>query len=125
MPVNREELPEDSDKAIEMLIEMGMVEVAGYDSVSNQFTYQITDRGRTEFPELFDEHMAHINQVAFDLWGKDIIEMKFDIDGVPMVILKDVEHTKLIMKTLQEDERFFLENLIYKYEQDQKDNGII
>lgn len=123
--MNKEELPEDSDKAIEMLIDMGMVEVAGYDSISDQFTYQITERGRTEFPELFSEHMAYVNQVAFDLWEKNIIEIKFDTDGIPMVILKGIEYTKLIMKTLQEGERFFLENLINKYEQDQKDSGII
>jgi DNA-binding PadR family transcriptional regulator len=123
--MDREEFPEDVDKAIERLIEMGFVEIAGYDSISDQFTYQITERGRTEFPDLFNEHMSYINQLAFNLWERGIIEMKFDVDGTPMVIPKDIEYTKTIMQTLEQDERFFLENLVYKYEQDHKDDGII
>lgn len=123
--MDREELPESADQAIERLVEMGIVEVVGYDAISDQFTYQITERGIKEFPELFQEHMSYINQVAFGLWQKDIIEMKFDTDGTPMVIPKDIEYTKAIMNSLEEDERFFLENLVYKYEQDQQDGGII
>jgi hypothetical protein len=38
-----------------------------------------------------------------------------------MVMPKDIEHTRSIMYTLPDEERFFLENLINKYEKDMKE----
>lgn len=112
---------QDLTNVIAQLIEFGALEILGYDSISNQFTYSITPKCKELFPELFEEHFKMINELAFKLWSKDLIELTFDKDGVPMVMPKNIEYTRSNIYTLPEDERFFLENLLSKYKKDTKE----
>lgn len=112
---------EDLSNIILQLIEMGALEIRGYDSISNQFTYNLTPKCQEIMPELFEEHFKMINELAFKLWSKDLIELTFDKNGVPMIMPKNIEYTRSVMYTLPEDERFFLENLLDKYEKDTKE----
>jgi hypothetical protein len=112
---------EDLSNIILQLIEMGALEIRGYDSISNQFTYNLTPKCQEIMPELFEEHFKMINELAFKLWSKDLIELTFDKNGIPMVMPKDTEYTRSVMYTLPEDERFFLENLLEKYKKDMKE----
>ena len=100
---------------------MGALEIRGYDSISNQFIYNLTPKCQEIMPDLFEEHFKMINELAFRLWSKDIIDLTFDKDGTPMVMPKDIEYTRSIMYTLPEEERFFLENLLEKREKDMKE----
>lgn len=111
---------EEYSELIQKLIDMGVLEVVGFDQKSNQFTYGITPKCQELFPELFDEHFKMINEIAFKLWNEGHIEMMFDKEGTPMVMIKDLEYTKNIKDSLPDEERFFLENLIYKHEEDMK-----
>jgi hypothetical protein len=112
---------EDLSNIILQLIEMGALEVRGYDSVSDQFIYNLTPKCKEILPDLFEEHFKMINELAFKLWSKDIIDLTFDKDGIPMVMPKNIEYTRSIMNDLPDEERFFLENLLYKYEKDTKE----
>ena len=112
---------EDLTSIISQLLEIGALEIRGYDSISDQFTYNITPKCQEIMPELFEEHFKMINELAFKLWSKDLIELTFDTYGVPMIMLKNIEYTRSVMYTLPEDERFFLENLLDKYEKDMKE----
>jgi hypothetical protein len=112
---------EDLSNIILQLIEMGALEIRGYDSISNQFTYNLTPKCQEIMPELFEEHFKMINELAFKLWSKDLIELTFDKNGIPMVIPKNTEYTRSVMYTLPEDERFFLENLLEKHEKEMKE----
>ena len=112
---------EDLSNIILQLIEMGALEIRGYDSISNQFIYNLTPKCQEIMPDLFEEHFKMINELAFRLWSKDIIDLTFDKDGTPMVMPKDIEYTRSIMYTLPEEERFFLENLLEKREKDMKE----
>ena len=112
---------EDLSNLILQLIEMGALEVRGYDSISNQFIYNLTPKCQEIMPDLFEEHFKMINELAFKLWSKDLIELTFDKNGIPMVMPKDTEYTRSVMYTLPEDERFFLENLLDKYKKDMKE----
>ncbi len=112
---------EDLSNLILQLIEMGALEVRGYDSISNQFIYNLTPKCQEIMPDLFEEHFKMINELAFRLWNKDIIDLTFDNNGIPMVMPKDIEYTKSIMYSLPEDERFFLENLLAKRQNDTKE----
>ncbi len=112
---------EDLSNIILQLIEMGALEIRGYDSISNQFTYNLTPKCQEIMPELFEEHLKMINELAFKIWSKDLIELTFDKNGVPMIMPKNIEYTRSVMYTLPEDERFFLENLLDKYEKDTKE----
>ena len=111
---------EEYNSMIQKLIDIGVLELVGFDEKSGQFTYGLTPKCQELMPELFDEHFKMINELAFKLWNDGIIEMVFDGDGVPMVMVKDLEHTIKIKDTLPDEERFFLENLIYKHENDMK-----
>ena len=112
---------EDLSNLIMQLIEMGALEVRGYDSISDQFIYNLTPKCQEIMPDLFEEHFKMINELAFKLWSKEIIDLTFDKDGIPMVMPKNIEYTRSIMKDLPDEERFFLENLIQKYENDTKE----
>ena len=112
---------EDLTSIISQLLEIGALEIRGYDSVSDQFTYNITSKCQEIMPELFEEHFKMINELAFKLWSKDIIELTFNKEGTPIVMPKNIEYTRSIMYTLPEDERFFLENLLDKYKKDMKE----
>ena len=112
---------EDLSNLILQLIEMGALEVRGSDSISDQFIYNLTPKCQEIMPDLFDEHFKMINELAFKLWSKEIIDLTFDKDGIPMVMPKNIEYTRSIMKDLPDEERFFLENLIKKYENDTKE----
>ena len=112
---------EDLSNLILQLIEMGALEVRGYDDISDQFIYNLTPKCQEIMPDLFEEHFKMINELAFKLWSKEIIDLTFDKDGIPMVMPKNIEYTKSIMKDLPDEERFFLENLIQKYENDTKE----
>jgi len=116
MMINDEDYPD----IIQQLIEMGALEVVGYDAKSDQITYGLTPKCQELFPELFDEHFKMINEIAFKLWNQGIIEMQFDSDGVPMVMIKDLEYTINIKDNLPDEDRFFLENLIQKHQDDMK-----
>jgi hypothetical protein len=63
-------------------------------------------------PELFDEHFKMINELAFKLWNDGLIEMNFDKDGTPMVMLTQRAIDE--KEDLIDEERFFIENLINK-----------
>jgi hypothetical protein len=112
---------EDLTSIISQLLEIGALEIRGYDSITDQFTYNITSKCQEIMPELFEEHFKMINELAFKLWSKDIIELTFNKEGTPIVMPKNIEYTRSIMYTLPEDERFFLENLLDKYEKDMKE----
>jgi|694.fasta_scaffold39196_2 hypothetical protein len=112
---------EDLSNLILQLIEMGALEVRGYDSISNQFIYNLTPKCQEIMPDLFEEHFKMINELAFKLWSKEIIDLTFDKEGIPMVMPKNIEYTRSIMNDLPDEERFFLENLIQKYENDTKE----
>ena len=112
---------EDLSNLILQLIEMGALEVRGYDSISNQFIYNLTPKCQEIMPDLFEEHFKMINELAFKLWSKEIIDLTFDKEGIPMIMPKNIEYTRSIMNDLPDEERFFLENLIQKYENDTKE----
>lgn len=104
---------EEYQDLISKLIEMGVLEITGYDSISNQFTYNITPECEHLMPELWEEHFKFVNELAFKMWSNGLIEMSFSEDGVPMVMLK--QEAVDIKDTLPDEERFFIENMINKH----------
>jgi hypothetical protein len=79
---------EEYNNLIAKLIEIGALEITGYDSISDQFTYNITPECEELLPELWEEHFKFVNQLAFEMWSDGLIEMSFDKNGTPMVMLK-------------------------------------
>lgn len=111
--MNDFEREEKIDRIIEKFIEEGIIEMHGIDSYTGEFTYKLTSKAKEMFPELYEDHFAHVNQMAFELWQKGLIEMKFDEDSGPMVMLKDLDYINEIFPTLSTEERMFIENMLY------------
>lgn len=103
---------EEADFFMEMLLEHGLIEIYGIDPVTEDITYTMTEKCKELMPELFQEHMNHINQLAFDLWEKGYIEMTFDKDGTPMVMLKDLDYEKDVFPSINYEEINFIQNML-------------
>jgi hypothetical protein len=104
---------EEYNNLINKLLEMGVLEITGYDSISDQFTYNITPECEELMPELWEEHFKFVNELAFEMWNEGLIEMNFDKDGSPMVMLK--ADTVAMKDSLPDDKRFFIENMLNKH----------
>ncbi|MFZ9242576.1 MAG: hypothetical protein ACO295_05130 [Sediminibacterium sp.] len=108
-----------TDKVINFLLEKGAIELVGVDKTGD-FVYCLTPKCKEIFPELFEEHFSHVNEIAFQLWQKGLIEIRFEEEG-PLVMLKNVEETKKILDTVDPEERVFLENMLRNH--DMENNG--
>ena len=111
-----------TDEFIAKLLEIGAIEIAGFDSKTEEITYRITPKCLELMPELFYEHFAFINEMAFALWNKGYIEMKFDDNGAPLVMLKEIDYYNDVFPYIDDEERFFIENMM---NMDQERDGII
>jgi hypothetical protein len=106
-----EEEKEYVNRFLELMIELGAIEISGYDSKIDSFTYTITPKMKELIPEFFEEHMKFINQIAFDLWNQGYVEIKFEDEG-PLVMLKEDIDYPAILDGLKDEERMFLENML-------------
>jgi len=106
----------EEEDLMSKMLELGLVEIHGMDPITNEITYILTEKCKELFPELFEEHMSHVNQIAFDLWKKGYIEMTFDADGVPLVMLrKDIDYYNNAFKEMNLDEITFIQNMLNHY----------
>lgn len=88
-------MDDTSKEIIDKLILSGAMQVAGVDSSTGDFLYQFTDKLKEVSPELYDEHVNHVNKQLMKLW-----EMGFlDID-----ILSDNPIVKITEKAIDENE---------------------
>jgi hypothetical protein len=118
MEDNEEMSSEELSEMIEYLIEIGAMEIMGYDSISDQFTYKVTPKCKELYPELYYAHYEAVGEMASQLWMKDVIDIVFtDGQTVVGVTPKQVEYIKENISTFSDDERFFLEVLLNHYEQ--------
>jgi hypothetical protein len=118
MEDNEEMNNQELSEMIEYLIEIGAMEIMGYDSVSDQFTYKITSKCRDLYPELYYAHYEAIGEMAQSLWMQDVLDIVFT-EGQTIVAVtpEQVSYIKDNINTFTDDERFFLETLLSRYDQ--------
>ena len=118
MENNEEMNNQELSEMIEHLIEIGAMEIMGYDSISDQFTYKVTSKCKEIYPELYYAHYEAVGEMASQLWMKDVIDIVFTegqtIVGVTPEQIKSIKEN---IGTFSDDERFFLELLLTHYEQ--------
>ena len=56
------------------------MEIMGYDSVSDQFTYKVTPKCKEIYPELYYAHYEAVGEMASQLWMKDVIDIVFNTE---------------------------------------------
>jgi len=109
---------QELSEVIEYLIEVGAMEIMGYDSISDQFTYKVTSKCKELYPELYYAHYESVGEMASSLWMQDVIDIVFtEGQTIVGVTPEQVESIKENINTFTDDERFFLEVLINHYEQ--------
>ncbi len=115
---DNEEFDEELTETIEHLLDVGALEILGYDSVSNSFTYKITDKCKEIYPELYYTHYEMVNEVAQDLWMRDIIDIIFT-QGQTIVGLtpEQFKYVRENINTFEEEERLFLESILSLYDE--------
>lgn len=112
-----EEFDEELTDLIEFLLEEGALEIFGYDSVSDSFTYKITDKCQEIYPELYNTHFEMVNEVAQKLWMDNVIDIIFTQGEAIVAVTKEqFDHIKENINTFEEEERLFLETLLTHYQ---------
>ena len=118
MENNEEMNNQELSEMIEHLIEIGAMEIMGYDSISDQFTYKVTSKCKELYPELYYAHYEAVGEMASQLWMKDVIDIVFtDGQTIVGVTPEQIKSIKENIDTFTDDERFFLEVLLTHYEQ--------
>jgi len=113
---NNEECDEELTGLIEALIEDGALEILGYDSIGDTFTYKITEKCKEVYPELYYTHFEMVNEIAQKLWMDGIIDIIFTQGQTIVGITKEQkEYIQENLLTFNEDERLFLESIISYY----------
>lgn len=115
---DNEEFDEELTETIEHLLDVGALEILGYDSVSDSFTYKITEKCKEIYPELYHAHYEMVNEVAQDLWMRDIIDVIFT-QGQTIVGLtpEQFKYVRENINTFEEEERLFLESILSLYDE--------
>ena len=118
MEDNEDISEQELSETIEYLIELGAMEIMGYDSISDQFTYRITSKCKDIYPELYYAHYEAVGEMAQSLWMQDIIDIIFtEGQTIVGVTQEQVDFIKETINTFTDDERFFLETLLSRYDQ--------
>jgi hypothetical protein len=118
MEDNEDISEQELSEVIEYLIEVGAMEIMGYDSISDQFTYKVTSKCKEIYPELYYAHYEAVGEMASQLWMQDVIDIVFtEGQTIIGVTPEQVEFIKENINTFTDDERFFLETLLAHYDQ--------
>ena len=84
-PENKDRIP-DEQTAIDYLMLNGGLQVAGIDEKTGEFLYTFTPKVKELMPELYHEHMNHVNNELMGLWEKGFINIDLMSDN-PIVTL--------------------------------------
>jgi hypothetical protein len=118
MEDNEDISEQELSEVIEYLIELGAMEIMGYDSISDQFTYKVTSKCKEIYPELYYAHYEAVGEIASSLWMQDVIDIVFtEGQTIVGVTPEQIDFIKETINTFTDDERFFLETLITRYDQ--------
>ena len=115
--MSNEEFDEELTEIIEHLLDVGALEILGYDSISDTFTYKITEKCKEVYPELYQTHYEMIGEVARDLWMRDIVDIIFmENQTVVGLTPEQFDYVKNNIHTFEnEEERLFLESILSYY----------
>ena len=86
-PDGKNMIPEEQD-AIEFLILNKALEVSGVDAASGEILYSFTPKIKELMPDLYKEHMNHVNGEVMRLWEKGFLNIDFFAEE-PIVTLAE------------------------------------
>ena len=102
-PDGKNMIPEDQN-AIDYLLLNGGLQVAGIDSSSGEFLYTFTPKIKEIMPELYHEHMNHVNGELMGLWEKGFINIDLMSENPIVTLTQKALDPNEIAKLSKEDQ---------------------
>ena len=78
----------NEENAMEKLILSGALEFAGLDSKTGEVLYSFTNKIKEVMPELYKQHINHVNQEILKLWEYGFVNINF-LEDNPQVTLTE------------------------------------
>lgn len=100
----------DHNDFIDTLIMLGAVEVSGIDSQTGEFLYTITPKIKDLMPEMYDEHLKHVNSEIMALWEAGFVDIDFTEDN-PVVFLSQKSQDEQQVAQLPNDLQWSLREI--------------
>ena len=95
---------------IDKLILEGAMEIAGIDSTSGEFLYVFTPKLKEVMPELYNEHINHVNGELMRLWEMGFLNIDFMAEN-PIVTLSAKALDDAELAKLSKEDRWGIEEI--------------
>lgn len=100
----------EEDSLIDDLILAGGLEISGIDEKSGEFLYTITNKMKDLMPELYEDHLAHVNEEVMKLWEKGFVNVDMMSED-PLVTLTEKAYDINEISKLNKEELWSLEEI--------------
>jgi hypothetical protein len=108
-PDGKNMIPEDQD-AVDYLILNKALEVAGVDSSTGELLYSFTPKIKELMPELYKEHINHVNSEIMHMWEMGFVDINFFEENPVVHITTKAFDDKEVAK-LSSEHRWALEEM--------------
>jgi hypothetical protein len=78
---------DEVNKFIDFLVEMGVLKPMGFNVDIGEDLFIITEEAADIIPEIPKIREKETNQAIFELWQRNMLDVVFDEEGMPMVSL--------------------------------------
>jgi len=100
----------EEDRLIDDLILAGGLEISGIDERNGEFLYTMTNKMKDLMPELYEEHLTHINEEIMKLWERGFVNFDMTSDD-PIVTLTQKAYDVNEISKLTKEEVWSLEEI--------------
>jgi hypothetical protein len=87
---------------IKFLVDMGVLKPLGYDVEIGDDVFIITDKAEELLPGLHDAREKDTNAAIFELWQRNMLDVIFDDDGMPLVSLNKNSTNKEKIESIED-----------------------
>lgn len=101
---------DESREIIDTLLLTGAMEICGVDQKTGEFLYQFTPKLKEVMPELYKEHLNHVNSEIMGLWEKGLVTMDLMSDS-PVVRLTDKAFDENVISQLSKEDQYSLQEI--------------
>lgn len=108
-PDSKNEIPNDQNM-IDFLILNNALEVAGIDSKTGEMLYSFTPKLKEIMPELYKQHINHVNTEIMHLWENGFVNVNL-LEDNPLVTLTPKAFDTEAISRLPEQARWGLEEM--------------
>jgi hypothetical protein len=93
----------DHTEILDYLILNGAMEISGIDNDTGEFLYVFTTKLKDVMPELYEEHVNHVNSEIMRLWEKGLVNIDF-MDDNPIVVLSEKAYIQEELMSLPKED---------------------